>query len=195
MLKAVARLSFTTLAINLSGSVALAATGDIAELSFVDGFLHPQRGLDHVLAMVAVGLWSGQFGGRTIWTAPLGFMSFMAIGGALGMLGTWFPPVEGGIVTSVLIFGVLVMMGTKPPVWLGLVAVNAFALFHGYAHGAEMDERASGLLYAAGFVLATGLLHLFGIAVAKGMERLNMERAVQVAGAGIVLGGLMLVLR
>ena len=195
MLKAVARLSFTTLAINLWASVAFAATGDIAKLSFVDGFIHPQRGLDHVLAMVAVGLWSGQFGGRTIWTAPFGFVSLMAVGGALGMLGTWFPLVEGGIVTSVLIFGVLVMMGTKPPIWLGLAAVNAFALFHGYAHGAEMDERASGLLYAAGFVLATGLLHLLGIGVAKGMKHLHLERAVQVAGAGIVIGGFILALR
>lgn len=171
---------------------AYAHTGGTPIMSFTAGFAHPLGGIDHLLAMTAVGLWSGQIGGRTIWLAPLGFMSFMALGGALGILGTGFPFVELGIVASVLIFGVLVAMATKPPIWMGIAAVFGFALFHGYAHGAEMDETASGLHYAGGFVLATGLLHLLGIALARGLQRVRLTRVIQGLGAGIVAGGLAL---
>jgi urease accessory protein len=174
--------------------IAHAHTGGTPTMSFIAGFSHPLGGLDHLLAMIAVGLWSGQIGGRTIWLAPLGFMSFMAVGGTLGILGTGFPFVELGIVASVLIFGVLVTMATKPPAWLGIAAVFGFALFHGYAHGAEMHEDASGLHYAAGFVLATGLLHLLGIAMARGLQHIKLTRVVQGLGAGIVVGGFALLM-
>lgn len=174
--------------------VAYAHTGGTPIMSFSAGFTHPLGGIDHLLAMTAVGLWSGQIRGRTIWLAPLGFMSFMAVGGSLGILDTGFPFVELGIVASVLIFGVLVTMATKPPVWLGLAAVFGFALFHGYAHGAEMHEDASAALYGTGFVLATGLLHLLGIALARGLQHVKLTRVVQGLGASIVVGGFALLM-
>jgi urease accessory protein len=169
------------------------AAADAEHAGFMGGFMHPLGGLDHVLAMVAVGLWSGQLGGRIVWVAPLGFMFFMTAGGIIGFTGVDFPFVEQGILASIIIFGVLVMMATKPPVWLGLTAVAAFALFHGYAHGAEMPEGESGYLYAAGFVLATGLLHLAGIALARVLDGIRLHRVVQGLGGAVVAAGLFLV--
>jgi urease accessory protein len=157
--------------------------------SFLAGFLHPLLGLDHQLAMIAVGLWSGQIGGRMIWTAPLGFMTMMAVGGAWGMLGLGFPLVEGGIIASIILFGCLIAGSVTPHPWIGAAAVGAFALFHGHAHGVEMTVGALGPLYAGGFVLATGLLHLLGIALAKGMLRWHWAGAVRWIGVGVSLAG------
>jgi len=161
--------------------------------SFSHGFLHPLLGLDHQLAMIAVGLWSGQIGGRMIWTAPLGFMTMMAVGGAWGMAGFGFPLVEGGIIASIILFGCLIAGAVTPRPWIGAAAVGAFALFHGHAHGVEMAVGSLGPLYALGFVLATGLLHLTGIALAKGMHRLHWEALVRWIGVGVSLAGVGLV--
>jgi len=161
--------------------------------SFGAGFAHPLLGIDHQLAMIAVGLWSGQIGGRMIWTAPLGFMTMMAVGGAWGMAGFPFPLVEGGIIASIILFGCLIAGAVTPRPWVGAAAVGAFALFHGHAHGVEMSVGELGPLYAAGFVLATGLLHLVGIALAKGMARLNWQALVRWLGVGVSLAGVALV--
>jgi urease accessory protein len=161
--------------------------------SFDAGFLHPLLGLDHQLAMIAVGVWSGQIGGRMIWTAPLGFMAMMAVGGALGMAGVPFPFVEGGIIASIILFGCLIASAWNPSPWIGAAAVGAFALFHGHAHGVEMQDGNLGLWYAVGFVLATGLLHLTGIALYKALEWKRLERQVRWIGVAISLAGVGLV--
>jgi urease accessory protein len=162
-------------------------------VSFDAGFLHPLFGLDHQLAMIAVGVWSGQIGGRMIWTAPLGFMAMMAVGGALGMAGVPFPFVEGGIIASIILFGCLIASAWNPSPWIGAAAVGTFALFHGHAHGVEMQDGNLGLWYAIGFVLATGLLHLTGIALYKLLEWKRLERQVRWIGVVISLAGVGLV--
>jgi urease accessory protein len=161
--------------------------------SFAAGFLHPLLGLDHQLAMIAVGIWSGQIGGRMIWAAPLGFMTMMAVGGALGMAGMPFPAIEGGILASIIIFGCLIAAACEPGPLAGAAAVGAFALFHGYAHGIEMQAGNLGALYAAGFVLATGLLHLAGIALYKLLAWLRRDRLVRWIGVWISCAGVVLV--
>ncbi len=161
--------------------------------SFNAGFTHPLTGIDHQLAMIAVGLWSGQIGGRMIWTAPMGFMTMMAVGGAWGMLGFGFPLVEGGIIASIILFGCLIAGAVTPRPWIGAAAVGAFALFHGHAHGVEMTVGALGPFYALGFVLATGLLHLIGIALAKAMTHFRADALVRWIGVGVSLAGVALV--
>jgi urease accessory protein len=161
--------------------------------SFNAGFLHPLTGLDHQLAMVAVGVWSGQIGGRMIWTAPLGFMAMMAVGGALGLAGVPLPYVEGGIIASIILFGCLIASAFNPSPWLGAAAVGAFALFHGHAHGVEMQAGNLGLWYAQGFVIATGTLHLAGIALYKLLARFEYQSTVRWIGVGVSLAGVALV--
>jgi urease accessory protein len=161
--------------------------------SFDAGFLHPLTGLDHQLAMIAVGVWSGQIGGRMIWTAPLGFMAMMAVGGALGLAGVPLPYVEGGIIASIILFGCLIASAFNPSPWLGAAAVGAFALFHGHAHGVEMQAGNLGLWYAQGFVIATGALHLAGIALYKLLARFEYQSAVRWIGVGVSLAGVALV--
>src|SRR5271170_4442955 len=161
--------------------------------SFDAGFLHPLLGFDHELAMIAVGVWSGQIGGRMIWAAPLGFMAMMAVGGALGMAGVPFPFVEGGIIASIILFGCLIASAYNPKPWAGAAAVGAFALFHGHAHGVEMQTGNLGFWYAAGFVLATGSLHLAGIALYKFLAWTRLETLTRWIGVGISLAGVALV--
>lgn len=161
--------------------------------SFNAGFLHPLTGLDHQLAMIAVGVWSGQIGGRMIWTAPLGFMAMMAVGGALGLTGVPLPYVEGGIIASIILFGCLIASAFNPSPWLGAAAVGAFALFHGHAHGVEMQAGNLGLWYAQGFVIATGTLHLAGIALYKLLARFEYQSSVRWIGVGVSLAGVALV--
>jgi urease accessory protein len=164
-----------------------------ASASFAAGFLHPLLGLDHQLAMIAVGVWSGQIGGRMIWAAPLGFMSMMALGGALGMAGVPLPYVEGGIIASIILFGCLIAGAVHPAPWLGAAAVGAFALFHGHAHGVEMQAGGLGIWYASGFVMATGLLHLAGIGLYKALAWGGQEALVRWIGVGISFAGVALV--
>jgi urease accessory protein len=166
----------------------------ISAITSVDaGFMHPLLGLDHELAMIAVGVWSGQIGGRLIWAAPLGFMTMMAVGGALGMAGLPFPYVESGIIASIILFGCLIASAYNPSPWVGAAAVGAFALFHGHAHGVEMQSDKLGFWYAAGFVLATGLLHLAGIALFKVLAWTRRDALARWIGAGISLAGVALV--
>lgn len=159
---------------------------------FMYGFMHPASGLDHVCAMLAVGLWAAQAGGRSVWQVPLTFVGVMALGGALPALGIGLPFVEQGIVLSVLLLGVLIAASVRLPLWLGSSMVGLFALWHGHAHGAEMPEPASGTGYALGFMLATALLHVSGIAFGLGMQRQVRERVVHFAGVSIALCGMCL---
>ena len=132
-------------------------------LGFATGFTHPVFGLDHLLAMLSVGILSAQMGGRAIWTVPLTFVSFMLVGGVFGMLGIPFFSVEIAIAASVLALGIAIAIDRKFPMALTLAGVAFFALFHGHAHGEEMPGSAQPALYALGFVLGTSLIHLLGV--------------------------------
>lgn len=158
---------------------------------FMHGLAHPTGGLDHVCAMLAVGLWAAQTGGRSLWAVPLTFVSVMALGGALPALGIGLPFVEQGIVLSVLLLGILVAASVRLPLWLACSMVGLFALWHGQAHGAEMPAWASGISYALGFVLATASLHAAGIAFGLGMRR-QMREFAHLTGSGIALCGIYL---
>jgi len=132
---------------------------------FISGFLHPLTGLDHIAAMVAVGIWGAWLGAPAMWLLPVIFPLVMAMGGALGVMGVPLPGVELAIALSGVVLGVMVAFAVRPPLWVAAVLVGFFAIFHGYAHGAELPEAANAVTYAVGFVMATGLLHLGGIAV------------------------------
>lgn len=168
-------------------SFAYAHTGGAGD--FMHGLTHPFGGLDHICAMLAVGLWAAQMGGRLLWIVPLTFVSMMMLGGTLPMLHVSLPFVESGIVLSVLLLGVLITAPIRLPLWLSSSMAGLFALWHGYAHGVEMPVAVSGMAYAVGFVLATAALHAIGIASGLAMRRLTRERAVRFAGVCIALCG------
>lgn len=158
--------------------------------SFIAGLAHPVLGVDHFLAMVSVGILSAQIGGRAIWTVPATFVSVMAVGGVLGWLNVGLTSIELGIAFSVLILGLAIAADRKVPVLLAMVAVGIFAIFHGYAHGAEMPNVANRLRYALGFMSGTALLHIAGVLVgdisqhyARGKVLLRLAGAA-IAGAG-----------
>jgi len=156
---------------------------------FMHGIAHPPGGLDHVCAMIAVGLWAAQIGGRAVWRVPGSFVSLMALGGLLGMSAVPVPFIEGGITMSLLVLGVLIAAAARLPLVASTAIVGVFAVFHGYAHGAEMPPDASGLAYAAGFVLATALLHIAGIAMASLANSHGRAQWLRLAGAAIALCG------
>jgi urease accessory protein len=147
----------------LMPAVAFAHTGLGDASGFVHGFGHPISGLDHVLAMVMVGVFAWQLGGRALWLVPATFITVMALAGALGIAGIGVPFVEIGIAISVVVFGAIVAFDFKAPTAVAMGVVGLFAVFHGHAHGAEIPEDAGGVAYAAGFIMATALLHLAGI--------------------------------
>jgi len=145
-------------------SLAFAHTGEGAVGGFISGLFHPVLGLDHVIAMVAVGLWGAFLGMPAIWLLPVVFPLVMAFGGILGILGVPVPAVEIGIAVSAIALGALVAFAARPPIWIAAIIVGIFAIFHGHAHGTELPEAANALAYSLGFVLATGILHATGIA-------------------------------
>jgi len=134
-------------------------------LGFSSGFLHPLKGPDHMAAMVAVGLWGAVLGLPALWLLPVLFPLVMAAGGVLGILGVSVPYVEIGISLSAIVLGLVVALLAKPPLWVAGLIVSIFAIFHGHAHGTELPEAAHALGYSGGFVVATGLLHLFGVGI------------------------------
>jgi urease accessory protein len=162
-------------------------------LDAAGGFAHPLSGLDHLLAMVAVGLWAAQLGGRALWLMPLTFVATMTAGAALGSGGTAMPVVEIGIAASVLVLGAMVALRLNPSLVIGLPVVAAFAALHGYAHGVELPADASGLAYGAGFIAATLALHLVGIGLGMLASRLPVRFAARAAGGAIACVGLLLV--
>ena len=166
---------------------ALAHTDEIVAGGFLSGVLHPLLGLDHLVAMVAVGLWGAFLGPPAIWLLPLVFPSVMAAGGALGVAGVALPGVELGIAGSGVALGLAVAFGWRAPLALAAVLVGAFAIFHGHAHGTELPEAANPFAYAAGFVLATGALHLAGIGLGTLTRFRRGEWVVRGAGAVVAL--------
>ena len=157
---------------------------------FVAGFVHPLSGPDHMLAMISVGLWGAFLGRPLLVVLPMLFPAMMAIGGALGMVGVPVPPVEIGIAISVLVLGGAIAGKWRPPIWAAVGIVALFALFHGYAHGHELPSIADPVAYSLGFVIATGMLHIVGIAIgAIGRWRMGAI-AIRVAGAAIAALGL-----
>ena len=153
------------------------------------GFLHPISGLDHVLAMVAVGLWGAQLGAPAIWVLPVAFPLVMAMGGMLGFTGVPVPGIEYGIAASAILLGAAVTFKVRPPLVMAALLVGFFAVFHGYAHGTELPPGQSALLYSMGFVIATGCLHAVGIGIGAVHRWTWGQRLLRGAGAVIALGG------
>jgi urease accessory protein len=157
---------------------------------FLTGFFHPISGLDHVLAMVAVGLWGAQLGAPAIWLLPVAFPMVMAVGGMLGLWGVPLPGIEYGIAASAIVLGVAVMTEARPPLAVAATLVGFFAVFHGHAHGTELPPRQSALLYSMGFVIATGCLHAAGIGIGTVHRWSWGQSLIRVAGAVVALGGI-----
>ncbi|SCW46089.1 urease accessory protein [Rhizobium mongolense subsp. loessense] len=165
---------------------------------FAHGFSHPISGLDHVLAMIMVGVFAHQLGGRATWLVPATFVLVMALCGALGVAGIDIPFVEAGIALSVVVLGAVVAFNAKAPAAIAMAVVGLFAIFHGHAHGTEMPESAAGAAYGGGFLIATALLHAVGLGFGYATGRIGERRRfivtrlaggfAAVAGAGILVG-------
>jgi len=157
---------------------------------FVSGLSHPVSGLDHVVAMIAVGLWGAQLGLPAVWVLPVVFPVLMALGGMLGLIGAPLPGVEVGIALSAVVLGALVLGWVRLPLAAAVVVVAFFAVFHGHAHGTELQAGQDAMLYSLGFVIATGLLHAVGIAFGL-IQRWKPGRpALRGAGAVVMAAGL-----
>lgn len=185
------------LALPLAGLAgqAMAHTGPGSHAGFVGGLMHPMLGWDHLVAMLAVGLWAATLGGRALYALPLVFPVVMALGAAMGISGLVLPGVEAGIAASGVVLGLLVAFGMRAPLAVSGALVGAFALFHGHAHGTEMPGGYGPLAYGAGFVLGTMLLHLaglgLGLAARSGAGRVALRGAgglIALTGAGFLLG-------
>lgn len=175
---------FGTASLLALSPVALAHTGMHPVDGFVSGFTHPFLGTDHLLAMIAVGLWAVAVAPRRVWLLPLAFMAVMGLGGWLGAAGIPLAYTETGIAASVVLLGLLVAGKVRLSQFTAVSLVSLFALFHGHAHGAEISADAELWTYAAGFVATTGLLHLTGIV----LGRLLLAKPVWYRGCGIVMG-------
>ncbi len=173
-----------------AATVAAAHTGAGTVGGFASGFQHPILGYDHLLAMLAVGIWGAQMGGRALWSLPVTFPLIMALGGIAGMLGFYLPAVETGIALSVLALGLAITFAWRPFEPVALLLIAAFAIFHGYAHGAELPAAADPTAYSAGFVMATGLIHIGGISIGLLLGKLFEGRFSRALGAAIAAGGL-----
>lgn len=160
-----------------------------ATSSWAHGFGHPLLGADHVVAMISVGLWAMQMGGRAIWLIPLTFISVMAIGGQMGMASVPMVYAEQGIVLSLLVLGVLISATIRLPLLLSATLVGVFALCHGYSHGIEIPHGSSNIAYVSGFMLSTALLHTTGIGIALFARDGSREKWLRLSGIAITLFG------
>jgi urease accessory protein len=179
----------------LAPQAAYAHTGVGDASGFAHGFTHPIGGIDHVLAMVTVGLFAAHLGGRALWLVPASFVTMMAAGGALGFYGVNLPFVEVGIALSVIVLGAVVALQASLPLAAAIGLVGLFAIFHGHAHGAEMPMDVSAAGYGAGFLIATALLHATGIGIGLSIGKLaygSARRVSQLAGTAIAIAGLAL---
>jgi urease accessory protein len=189
------KLAFLLGAIGLAvAPISYAHVGVGETAGFLRGFAHPFGGLDHVLAMVAVGLWAGQRSGRARWMIPMTFVTIMILGGVMGAMGVTLPYVEQGIALSVLVLGILVAAAVIWPLPASMLLVGVFALFHGHAHGAEMPVTASGIEYGAGFVLATAILHASGVGASILSRNVHRSVLVRLSGTAIAASGIYLLL-
>jgi urease accessory protein len=171
-------------------SVVFAHAPDGAGGGFMTGFLHPILGFDHLVAMVAVGLWGAFLGDRALWILPIVFPTIMAVGAAIGILGLAIPFVEFVIALSGVVLGALIALRLRAPLAIAMVLVGIFAIFHGYAHGVEMPNQISAFTYGGGFVVGTGLLHLAGIAIGFATQLPRGELLVRGCGGVISVIGL-----
>jgi len=182
------RLLFPAVLLLPSTVFAHVGSGDAG--GFLIGMQHPISGLDHVLAMVAVGLWGAQLGAPALWLLPVAFPMMMAFGGMFGLLGLPLPGVEVGIAVSAIVLGIMVCREVRPALWISLSIVAFFAIFHGHAHGTELPPGQSGILYSMGFVMATGCLHGVGIGIGL-IHRWEAGRLVlRGTGAAVFAAGL-----
>lgn len=162
--------------------------------SFLAGLTHPVLGLDHLLAMISVGIVSAQIGGRAIWTVPATFVVMMAVGGLLGLFAIPMLPIELGIALSVLILGAVIALNWSLPVPVAMVAVGIFGIFHGYAHGAEMPEIADAWRYAGGFLTSTAIIHLIGVLIGDIPTRYEYQNiSFGIIGVAIAICGLLFI--
>ena len=187
---ALATIAFATVAVP---TVASAHPGHEGA-GFVHGLLHPLSGVDHILAMVAVGLFAARLGGRALWLVPASFVTAMALAGAVGMTGLSLPHVEAGIALSILVLGAAIAFQTTMPVAAAMALVAFFAVFHGYAHGAEMPETAAPLLYGLGLLFGTAVLLLIGIGLGMAARSPTGQRLLPVGAAAIAGVGITLIL-
>jgi urease accessory protein len=183
------RIVLLALALMACAPVAQAHMGSGAVGGFSAGFMHPILGWDHVIAMVAVGLWGAFLGMPAIWVLPVVFPLVMAFGGALGVMGVPLPGVETGIAVSAIALGGMVAGAVRPPIWVAAVIVGTFAIFHGHAHGTELPNAADPVAFSLGFVIATGLLHLCGIGLGLLTRWPAGITAIRALGCVIALGG------
>jgi urease accessory protein len=182
-------------ALALAATPALAHTGAGAVSGFSAGLGHPIGGLDHVLAMVAVGILAAQLGGKAMWFVPASFIAMMIVGGLLGIGGIPVPFVELGILGSVVVLGGVIAAGRRMPMSVAMALVGVMAIFHGHAHGTEMPASASGVEYGIGFVVATAMLHAAGIGLGVGVQRIAQgigPVAIRASGGAIALTGALL---
>jgi urease accessory protein len=156
---------------------------------FTSGFLHPLTGLDHLVAMVAVGLWGAELGAPALWLLPILFPLVMAIGGVLGVAGVPLPLPEVFVAGSGLVLGLAVALRWNPGLWVAGTLVALFAVFHGHAHGVELPRAASPLGYGMGFVMSTGGLHLCGVGVGVLAARPGSDSVYRASGAAIAMVG------
>jgi urease accessory protein len=188
-----------SVALGVFVTAALAATPALAHSvgssanGFVTGFLHPSSGLDHLLAMVSVGIWGAELGPPAIWLLPIAFPLVMAVGGALGVIGVPLPAGELLIALSVVVLGAFVASARRVPLWIALATVGVFAIAHGHAHGVELPGTADALAFTIGFVLATGFLHLTGIGIGLLARWPSGVFAIRTCGLVVALTGCYLV--
>lgn len=197
MMRAVLSAALVLAAVSGLPAAAWAHTGPVTGgAGFIDGLIHPLFGLDHLLAMLAVGLWAAQIGGRALWAVPTSFVGAMVFAGAAAMAGAGLPAVELGILGSVVALGLIVALQPRLPLAAAILVAAVFAGFHGHAHGSEMPAAADPVLYGIGFAVATGFLHGVGVAAVLGLRRAFAGRRGGLAarGAGFVIGGAGLVL-
>ena len=173
----------------LAAGPASAHSSSGSTVGMAAGLLHPVTGLDHLLAMVSVGVWGAELGGSAIWVLPIAFPLIMAVGGVLGVVGLPFPATETLVALSVLVLGMLVAGAWRVPVAAALCVVGVFALAHGYAHGTELPASADALAFTVGFVVATGLLHLAGIVIGSASRWRSGLIAIRVSGILIAIVG------
>jgi urease accessory protein len=180
------------LAVTALNTAAFAHVGDHSQMGFVEGLAHPFTGLDHVLAMVAVGLWASQLGRTAIWLLPATFLVVMAIGATFGIGGVGLPWIEIGIAGSVMILGAAVALALRPSLVISAALIALFALLHGYSHGVELPANVSAPTFGVGFVAATLLLHATGIAIGLIANRVPVRYVARTAGAAIAAVGVFL---
>lgn len=170
-------------------SVAFAHSDAGASSGFISGLTHPIGGLDHIAAMVAVGLWGAFLGRPAIWLLPIVFPVIMAFGGVLGLFNFPIPAIETGIAASAVVLGLMVALAVRAPLWVAAILVGFFAIFHGYAHGQELPSSANPLAYSIGFVISTGVLHMVGITLGLLTKLPKGDWLVRAGGGAIALAG------